>query len=436
MKKSMFFAFALAGGLLSSCSSDDAIESSNVAANETAGLQEIKLGIAGNSIVGTRGTGTVGGVKDPSSGEIIEGGTHSWNGQLFNVFMLNHGTIDIATFSSKTSDSPLNENGGVIFDNAQFRAPVSGEDGYAYMENVKYYPQTGRYDFFGYYLDDAAVNNPAKGYAPNEENTELYVNFKINGSQDIMFAKAEPYATKSEVNAEDYTDEVYSAKTARNGIIPNLRFSHHLTRLRFNVLPEGVGIAEQIQVVGIRVKSKTTGKAIVVSVDGASLEGNNQGIVWDETAEKEFCNLGKRDADNNIVPLVEGLDYDNIEQLTYSEIEALKASFTSLNAEGDNIIGEALLVSPEDSYDIELILAQTVAIKQNDSFDGTEFATEVYSIPFDGVKTPSKTPFKAGHSYNVSFKVYGLQKIEIFTTLEAWEKGEDVPLDPDTYENN
>ena len=118
-----------------------------------------------------------------------------------------------------------------------------------------YYSGSNIYKFFGYYVDDAAVNADFTALDPADsdpvpvivtegtadpaitaatlENDGVYIPFQINGSQDIMIAKAE---RKTDVGTSGVdSTRCYSAYAARRGIQPNLVFQHQLSRFTFEI---------------------------------------------------------------------------------------------------------------------------------------------------------------------------------------------------------
>ena len=91
-----------------------------------------------------------------------------------------------------------------------------------------YYPRDGEFNFFGFHADDAI----RQGFDLNSdhyENGAHYIEFEIDGTQDLMLAKG----SVSQLN--DPADERYlfSAKSSRLGYRPTLNFEHQLTQLRF-----------------------------------------------------------------------------------------------------------------------------------------------------------------------------------------------------------
>lgn len=397
MKKSLFFALAVAG-MFSSCSSEDAIVGGD---QENSELVPIELGVSSKVINGTRGTGTVGTVEN----EGTEASASQWAGQKVNVYMLDE-NLDVANF---VSENPASLISGPIFENATLITPTDGTST-AYREDklVKYYPSLGNYSFWGYRLDDPNAAEPQK------EGDEWNVDFTIDGSQDVMVAKTELSDEDKTTIAEWPTENqgrLYSAYSARHGVQPTLKFEHLLTRLAFKVKDAGMGEGDTesaLKVVAIRVKSKTTGKLTI------AYTGEKENVIAFNEDSKEFVSIKKR-----------------------AEGTAVNEDLVNLTTEGDNTtyipltnsletIGEALLVSPEDEYEMEIVLAQTV--KTTEDGDTQE---ELFPVP--GIIRPATEgdTFKTGYSYVVNVSVYGLQQIEISTTLVPWTDGGNVDITPE-----
>lgn len=265
MKKYFIFAAIAAAGLFASCSSsDDAISENNVPISNESDDVAIKIGVSSPKASITRGTGTVGGVVDGTNAVNNDGSTtgtpaaNVWAGQKVNVYMFDQGTLDLATF-----------NGAVIYENAELTTPKDAESGIAkYLvpnnatfpagtetipaqtgvntptqeQYVKYYPLSGKYDFWGYRIDDAA--NAA---APAVSEGKLSTTFDVDGTQDILGAttpatmKAWADMSNTEKAVYDNTEATYtaavaarySASAARKGLQPELIFKHMMTRLTF-----------------------------------------------------------------------------------------------------------------------------------------------------------------------------------------------------------
>lgn len=399
MKKSLFFAFAVAG-MLCSCSSEEAIDggATNVGDVENSELVPIKIGMSSNVI--TRGSGTVGGTTDE---------TNVWNGQLIKVFMLKKGTMEAA----ETGLSYYTDKDGEkkLFWDEELTAPTGSSSDLAFTVkgDIKYYPTDNTVsDFWAYHVDELAATDKAITEELTATETELSYNITIDGSQDVMVAKAEYDGSNENVP----TERAYSAFAARNGVQPKLIFKHLLTRLQFTVVPgnnqsteeeKQAIIAKNIKVRSIKVLSKTTGKLIVAYTGEETVDQLQLNPVDENT---EMMVLKQRSEDETELVALEDKAVDNIEGVR---------------------IGEALLVAPQtEDYVMEIELVQSV--QTTASGDVSE---ETFNTPAS-IKVPTSSgAFEAGHSYNVQISVWGLEQIEVTATLTPWTADEDITVDPE-----
>ena len=405
MRKSFLFAFA-ATAMLCSCSQDEAPVANNGGTDDN-GLVKIEIGVANKMDLGTRGTGTVGGTTVDEN---------VWSGQEINVCMFkkdseNKPTLDYATEINQTTGEEVN-----IFDaNTTLNAPDGAVSGEAIRtdEYIKYYPVQGSFDFWGFHLDDAWDPANAPEIVENEDGTQsMVVPFVIDGSQDIMAAKAVPTEDDILAVGEENAARIYSAYAARRNVQPNLKFEHLLTRLTFQVKGGDATVCEggegnKITVTAIKIKSKTNGTFTIAYTGDAK----KQQVVFDDADEGEMLTLRQRpDALNQNEDLV---DLD----------EAITSP--KLDDEGNPVytpIGDALILAPADEYDIEVSVKQNVEVK----IDGTrEDVTSVYKTTF---KPTTETTFEAGKSYKVMLTLWGLSKITINTELTPWGEGDDIDL--------
>lgn len=347
MKKYFIFAAIAAAGLLTSCSSsDDAI--SDVPGTPTENqnqLVPIQLGIGTITTTEvTRGTGTVGGVgagdADPRA---VTG--NKWQGQKVNVFMFQKGSLLLSR--AMDPDQPANAYPSPIFNNTELTTPTDATSGVAEeiladgRQKIRYYPiedndatddfDNRKSDFWGYYMDDA-YQADAEGDilgVDDADATTVTVPFEIDGSQDLMVAKAElTTAQAAEVAgwAEAQRTNYYSSFAARRGVQPTMEFQHQLTRLTFEFLggtketcgwyndgTTWVNTAEASQgrtftgvfVKSVNVYSKTTGRLIAAYTPNAELPDNTpndnnttgEKIAWGE-ADDVALSLKSADIDN------------------------------------------------------------------------------------------------------------------------------------------
>lgn len=419
MKKSLIFACA-AVALFASCSQDEVGPSTATSGSD---LQQIKIGVTQKSLLATRGTGTVGGVVDSTGSVIVE---NNWAGENFNLYMFEKGSLNLAmqTFEIEGEEAAP---AVAIFNDTPFKAPT-GHDGtdntdmtnyYAKTANgdIRYYPAQGAFDFWAYRLDDCeGATDLAQMSA---DSTYMYKEFRLDGSQDIMVAKAELTTAQYtklmdkglDSTAADFRS--YSAWTARQDVHPNLKFTHELTRLDFSVKAGNAAACDTItgiQVDTVQVLSKTTGKIIVAYLPNARV---TEQVIFVDSLAKEYVTLKER----------RGLANINLDTLT-STIPDTDSTYTDL--------GEALLVAPQDAYDLRISLSQKVAV--ND----TVVDLKTVKSKIDTKIQLTTGSFEKGKSYNVKLTLYGLQEIKVTTELTPWEDGGDIEFTPedDWFEND
>lgn len=356
MKKYFIFAAIAAAGLLTSCSSsDDAI--SDVPGTPTENqnqLVPIQLGIGTITTTEvTRGAGTVGGVED---------GDNKWQGQKVNVFMFQKGSLLLSR--AMDPDQPANAYPSPIFNNTELTTPTDATSGVAEeiladgRQKIRYYPiedndatdafDNRKSDFWGYYMDDA-YKTDADGDilgVDDADATTVTVPFEIDGSQDLMVAKAElTTAQAAEVAgwAEAQRTNYYSSFAARRGVQPTMEFQHQLTRLTFQFLggtketcgwyKDGtwVNTAEATQgrtftgvfVKSVNVYSKTTGRLIAAYTSDEALPTNTEKIAWGD-ADDVALSLKSADIDNAGTTAADAV-YTWVNS-TAAEYEALEAA--------------------------------------------------------------------------------------------------------------
>lgn len=422
MKKMFFFALA-AAGMLTACSNEDTLGGNG---EQNVSEQQIRLGVA-SAKVQTRGTGTVGGMTDTEN---------VWAGQTLWVYMLQKGSMDLAVYKSPAVGSTAAAE-SKVFDNKEFKAPNTADNtksGLATTADgtIAYYPVSGRYDFWGYRVDDAAVGGKPTVKIVNDNGDEVaadqatkrVVDIEIDGSQDIMAGKAVP--STDEVTAlGGYADNFYSAYAARKGVQPNITFNHLLTRFTFEVragskatagLPAG-GNTDAVKVTGVSVNSKTTG-TLTVAYTGETKAAADLLTFTGDASPLTLKQRSTTAADNN-----EALVALEPVTLTWTDDAATIGDVLK--------VGEALLVAPgETEYPLTIALSQDVLQKVGDP-KVTMPLEQKATIKMDGTKK-----FEPGKSYKVTITVYGLEDIRVTATLVPWADGGSIDIDDDRDPNN
>lgn len=432
MKKSFYFA-ALAVAVLSSCSSDPVVKPNAEVDND---LVPIELGVGTPLMsVTTRGTGTIGSTTAADN---------HWRYERVRVLMtwipddVNEHAWGLTTRNEGDGDYEL-------FGNQFYCLPdedqTSIQGGVALVpelngDKTRYYPQSGNSNFFAYYVDDAIdatagdLQSPvlvAGDQAPALHNREAtaeepaakFVNFKMNGTQDIMAGMASHDAA--------YTG--FSARSARHGVNPHITMNHLLTRLTFKVVP-GHENAKNIKVKSVSVESPNEG-ALTVAYNANTPKDASELITWAKKNEDSdslktgvfdlmALDLGTdnkwyNDADKTKKPMIALTPFDFATEFDW-------ASLTAPYQYGDfeaKTIGHAMFVAPgQAKYPLHVVLDNNLPGFADSNMDLSIALT-------DGT-------LKIGHSYEITIVVYGLSEIKVYATLTNWQTGEVIePLNLD-----
>ena len=265
------------------------------------------------------------------------------------------------------------------------------------IETDKYYKDNVNYKFFGYYVDDLLHTDDKLKVTADAVTLPV----EITGYEDILLAttdEAEDYKAAQQTaqnnNQTFNTNRVYSAYSARRGVVPNLVFKHQLTRLDF-VFKTGEAIDEntKVEVVGIAVGSVKNGVLTVA--------GDGQGLV---------------PANENEVDLP--LKYP-----TESAALAMPSAKDDTANFGDN--GNSIMVYPKaGSYKLAIKIRQSKKVRDTWT-DGT-VEERTFSIALSG-----DADFEAGKKYEVTVITYGMEPVIVGVKLTDWAIGDDVLIDSD-----
>lgn len=499
MRKSFIFATMAAAALFAGCSSSDDLASNpgEVGIDTDAEKVAIEIGVASRGANMTmRGTGTVGDI----AGET----TNIWNGEQINVLMYDINEDGTPTFNFTGGNTPLYDGTALVTpltieDTASGIAKeISNGDPYTDPANakykVKYYPTTGRSDFWGYYLGgygavaaNASAASNGGTLVEKDDVTIPYrsVEFAIDGTHDLMVAKAPTTANITGIDPTIFTAEAlttnqeaeitadatlaarakansYSATAARQGLQPDLVFKHVLSRLQFKVVAGNQKAADcGVTVTAIKVRSKKTGQ-LIVAYDyskGAIVEADR--IIWDAVkAEEAFVEPaianGDEVTDNKYFPALALKERTSATDRTMKALTPVTLTWADPTTPGTGTdiksLGEALLVAPQDSYYI--IVEYTINSGSEAAWYAT-YNTDLTPGPIDPgtgavaqppleskvVRTTKEsdgvTPkaFAAGESYLITITLYGPEQIKITATLTGWDlQDTDIVVDPDAEE--
>ncbi len=379
----------------------------------------------------TKGNGAVGGVTE-------NGEASKWSGENLYIFAFRQLTAATASAAATydytltdvvdntASPAVVTKKAGAHINNALAKAPSDASTGKIELNNPaasgdvdKYYYYEGNdvYQFFGYYIDDAAAAKETDGTAPQVTYSAtpatgtgiISVPFVIDGSQDLMIAEtnvADDIADRTDDSKTVDEKRVYSAYSARRTVVPNLNFRHVLTRFTFNVIA-GTAKADELNITELSVNSLTTGSLNIVKpavAEGATAIADiTTGSVADDLV------LGSAKGAMS-TPATMTLDYT--EAMTPVKL------------------GESLIVYPgQATYNLTIKLSS----KKVSSYPDYTAELNIANIPN---KPDGQTVFTAGYSYDVTLVVYGPEEIEVIATLEEWKDGGDQYYDPDDPDVN
>ena len=236
-----------------------------------------------------------------------------------------------------------------------------------------------QYDFYGYYVDDAA--DPATVAA------DYTLPVTITGQQDILLAKA--------LGEDSGTDGAYSAKTARASIVPNLQFEHQMSQFSFNVRNCG---------------------SYAITLKGLSLNTINKGTL---TVAGDSQGLVALTGDANKADI----EVSTTEQPLAKVDKSDPANFTA--------IGQPIMVFSENAYTVILYLWQTgmeanKVRKVTVPVTITNSEEDLIDAGYQAGDTPGALK---GYAYEINVTVYSLEEISVTASIVGWKTGDTFVFD-------
>lgn len=421
MKKLFYFSFLSSACIMFDCCTSYSDVQKEIVSDEPAEIV-VSVGAPVMVSVETRGHGTVGSLENSDE--------NKWNKQLMHIYAIRANATDLTQIDSEN----LTDNGTFFLlgtateGGCPMYAPMdsySGESSWAESGViVKYYPQLGSYNFMGYYIDDAYVSS----ITPTPNEVDIFV--ETDGTQDIMVANTRFDATDSlnimknapeGATVEEQLERAYSTYSARRGVQPYLFFQHQLTRLSFCVK---AGNAKAIE-----------GETIFTTADGLE---HKQGVYINKVQVKNV------DASGTIKVTPSGICYEPGEDNKTSVIELKERRLPEgmlqpltekapASMEYGTSFGESLLLNPASRFVADFVIREYVDADGNDvSKEGGNVEYNYNDIPLIAYDADgNEIAFEPGKTYNVTIKVYSLEKIEVTAVLLGWQHGGDVEIDTD-----
>lgn len=268
-----------------------------------------------------------------------------------------------------------------------------------------------RYDFYAYYVADAAE-------IP-EKLDNYQIGITIDGTQDILLAAADPEKDIQAPGVDIYqvtgTENVYSAWAARRGVTPDLEFRHALAQYRFEVLNHGT---KPVVLQAIQVTSKTQGVLTVINQDPSS-EGAADGLVQGLAIKS-----------------------DDVETVLTLKSNTFTVGGALLDpgdpeTEDDDVMTDGLRLEGSQSVEVPLQgEIMTFAGQENnvilrlvqEGMKPGQYRQITMPIELDETENYG-TVSQAGYSYLISLVIYSLESAELNVSLVGWNDGGNIFLD-------
>ena len=264
-----------------------------------------------------------------------------------------------------------------------------------------YFYGNGVYDFYGYYIDDAATVTDGTPAELASTAAGASIAITIDGTQDIMAAKADPeWDTESGAVT---ADKAYSAYAARRNVHPTLTFQHMLTCFNFFVVA-GSESGTKVKVQGISIDSYENATLNIAPENSIVVAATEQKV--------DLALAGIEDA-----------------QRTPYATADFKYNTETLIAGTDGKIGNSIMaIAGEESHKIVLatVHANPAITQPIEPLEITLNAADI--VTKTGAKVAS---FEAGKQYDVILTVYGPEEVKITAVLSEWEEGGNTVLDPE-----
>ena len=368
---------------LSSCTKDSAIENdnnngTNLDLNPNAPVA-IQLGAGSNISAGVE--------EQPKSRAVV----NAWNNTTVGIYALSkaggwkdtQNPNDPTVLWENVKGTIASGTEGTITD-----FDLSKEDG---GKQDGYYPNQGtlNYNFYGYYLSDT----PDEWTKPTIDETGKIVTttFTIDGTDDVLWGKAEAQTLNGIDDDSGSTYDGYNAKYFRKGAnaeTPEITFKHLLTQLQFHVYKSASFEAGQtLYLRSIKVTEVNTNLTLTIAdVSGANGEGK-LGTAGGATASITVPNIT-----GNGIDISAAGEYNSGVPITTTDRAVM------LYTDGVNT----------KSFKIEVVLA-------GGTDENSAISTNTLTI-----SAPDNGAYGIGNQYNVILKINSLMSIELEGVLEAW----------------
>ena len=336
-------------------------------------------------------------------------------------------------------------------------APASGNEGkinvYESPNTPYYYNQSYTYDFYGFYVDDAATVTTKTDLTTGELNGKKgkKIAVAIDGSQDLMYAYADPKASVdtairrgtafggASVRPGDWKDSyAFSAYAARRGVHPFMTFKHALTRINVKVNSKSTFTQKVSGNDPLYAKSDTDPTETTDPSSGLKILTDSMyvtKVLVGSWTKADFYVAG----DTLGLDLATKADSTGLEMKQYTSesdktLVALKKVGVKPSADGIAAsefvpVGCGLMVFPSKTLDIYIELEQDIPGSTRKATSIVEKVLKMDDVQFNYSGYLSE--FAAGYQFDINLTVYGLEQVDITAELTPWKNGGSFEIDTD-----
>lgn len=400
-----------------------------------------------------------------------EGSVDAWNGQqklyIYGLKRINIGTTESQNIKNLYK-TPFIANVGA--DSPSTPSESNAIKVLQVNNEPYYYDGNSTYDFFGYYVDDAAAStaiqlNPAA--TQGDVTDSAYVlPININGGQDILLAKAsadyafnkltsenkKKYWTNDNTHTQEWTPEnntwkekyAFSAYAARREVHPYLVFEHQLTQIQFYVTSgtqfthtgdEGQPVtdAPALSVTDVTFLNVAT-KANLYVASGKIPEGLYDAAVDDATKDIAVtqATAGDDPTRTPLTPVIVPNKTENAKPIGAPTMLIPAAEYSVVIKLSQDPVSEGG-TSATQTIERTLKIGDVQVKVADDSGNQPDAPgyTETWKKISELEESARQKLFTAGYRYNVNIKVYGLESVDITAELAPWKDGGKIDIDTD-----
>ena len=379
----------------------------------------------------------------------LNGPVESWNNQTLYIY-------GFQRIKDSASGNVVKDYENPFITCVESTAPASGNEGkinvYESTNTPYYYNQNYTYDFYGFYVDNAATvvsnNDLATGELNGKKAKKIAVT--IDGSQDLMYAYADITASVDTAirrgtafggssRPEGWKDSyAFSAYAARRGVHPFMTFKHALTRINVKVNSKSTFTQKLDGDQPLYATSETDPTETTNSASGLKILTDSMYVTKvqvgsftkaDFYVAGDTLGLDLATKADSVGLVMKQYKSDTDKSLVDLKKVGVKPSADGSTASDFVPVGCGLMVFPAETLDIYIELEQIIPGSSNKATSKVEKVLKMDDVQFN--YSGSLSEFAAGYQFDINLTVYGLEQVDITAELTPWENGGSFEIDTD-----